>query len=177
VPWPAIVLLTAFLNARHLLYAAALAPWLAPRSRLERALSAHVLTDETFALALRHAQRLGRWDSLGYWLGAALVAGPWILATVVGVLGGAAIPDPERLGLDVVFPAAMAGIALALVTRRREVVAALAGVAVAVVGGLVWQPAVGIVAGGVLGPLAGFLVPSEDRLAATTSPAAAGDGP
>jgi len=36
--WPSIVLLTAFLNARHLLYGAALAPWVVGRPRSLRAL-------------------------------------------------------------------------------------------------------------------------------------------
>src|SRR5438874_11322538 len=43
--WPSIVFLTALLNARHLLYSAALAPWLVGRTRLERAAMAQVLTD------------------------------------------------------------------------------------------------------------------------------------
>src|SRR6266542_674884 len=46
--WFAIVLLTAFLNARHLLYAAALAPYLADKPPPLRAVMAHVLTDEAF---------------------------------------------------------------------------------------------------------------------------------
>jgi 4-azaleucine resistance transporter AzlC len=58
--WPSIVLLTALLNARHLLYSAAIAPWLGSRSRLERAAMAHVLTDETFALSLAVALIAGR---------------------------------------------------------------------------------------------------------------------
>ena len=36
-PWLAIVLLTALLNARHLLYSAALAPWLAATGRVSSA--------------------------------------------------------------------------------------------------------------------------------------------
>jgi predicted branched-subunit amino acid permease len=36
VPWAAILLLTTLLNARHVLYSAALAPWLTGRRRLER---------------------------------------------------------------------------------------------------------------------------------------------
>ena len=38
--WPAIALLTFLLNARHLLYSAALAPWFRGRSFAERALAA-----------------------------------------------------------------------------------------------------------------------------------------
>ena len=58
---------------------------------------------------------------------------PWNLATLAGVLLGGAIPDPSRFGLDIVFPAAMAGLAVGLATGRREVVAAGAGAAIGVV--------------------------------------------
>ncbi|HTS15307.1 MAG TPA: AzlC family ABC transporter permease, partial [Candidatus Sulfotelmatobacter sp.] len=92
--WPAIVLLTLLLNARHLLYSAAMAPWFRGRPLIERAAAAHVLTDETFALALTHFRRLGRFDGPGYWLASAFVVVPWIGATAVGYLGGQVIPDP-----------------------------------------------------------------------------------
>ena len=41
--WPGIVLLTGLLNARHLLYSAAMAPWLARLPFIRRALMAHLL--------------------------------------------------------------------------------------------------------------------------------------
>src|SRR6476620_8064070 len=40
--WPGIILLTALLNARHLLYSAALAPWLRDRRFAERAVMANL---------------------------------------------------------------------------------------------------------------------------------------
>lgn len=162
--WPAIVLLAGLVNARHLLYAASLAPWLRARPRRERAAMAHVLTDESFALSLVHFRRLGRADRGGYWLAA--IGGvfiPWNLATLLGYLGGRAVPDPGMFGLDVVFPAAMAGLAVGLATGRREVVALGAGVVVALAVGLVVDPRVGVVAGGLLGPAAGLAVPRRDR--------------
>ena len=160
VPSLAIVGLTALLNARHLLYSAALAPWLTGRRRLERVAMAHVLTDETFALVLAHFQRLGRADAGGYWIAAAFIVIPWVAATALGFTGGQLIPDPRRLALDVVFPAAMAGIAVALVVGRRELVAAVVGGAFAVLFALLVDPAVGIVAGGLAGPLAGLALPA-----------------
>ncbi len=162
--WPAIVLLTGLVNARHALYAAALAPWLRGRPRAERALMAHVLTDEAFALSLVHFRRLGFADRRGYWLAA--IAGvfiPWNLATLAGYLGGQVVPDPRLLGLDVVFPAAMAGLAVGLTTGRREAVALGAGVVVALAVGLAVDPRVGVVAGGLLGPAVGLAVPRRDR--------------
>jgi predicted branched-subunit amino acid permease len=158
VPWAAIVLLTALLNSRHLLYSAALLPWLRPRPAPERAAMAYVLTDEAFALSLHHFNRLGRTDVRGYWLAAGLVWVPWNLATIAGVVGGQAIPDPARFGIDVVFPAAMAGLAVLLIRARRDLVAAIAACAVGVVLALAVDPAVGIVAGGLIGPLVALAV-------------------
>ena len=166
--WPSIVLLTALLNARHLLYSAALAPWVAGRPRIERAAMAHVLTDETFGLVITHFRRLGRADMWGYWVAAAFVCLPWPVASVLGVIGGQAIPDPTRIGLDVVFPAAMGGLAVGLVTGRRELVAAMVGASVAVIVGIAASgAAVGVVAGGLVGPLVGLAVP--ERPAADTA--------
>ena len=158
--WLGIVLLTAFLNARHVLYSAALAPWLADRPRAERAVMAHLLTDEAFALTISHFRRVGFGDRWGYWFaGIATTFIPWNLATIAGVLIGEALPDPRRFGLDVVFPAAMAGLAVALASGRREVIAAIVGGVLGVAIGLVWDPAIGIICGGLLGPLVAMAVP------------------
>lgn len=159
--WLGVVLLTAFLNARHFLYGAALAPYLADRPRPVRALMAHVLTDEAFALSIAHFRRIGRGDPSGYWWAAIVtVFIPWNVATLVGVIVGGQIPDPTRYGLDVIFPAAMAGLAVGLIAGRRELVAAIVGAVVGVAVGLVWEPAAGIMAGGLLGPIAGLVTPS-----------------
>ena len=167
--WPGIILLTALLNARHLLYSAALAPWLRSVPFARRAGMAHLLTDEAFALSISHFRRLGRADERGYWLaaiGSTFI--PWNLATLAGVLLGAQIPDPARFGIDVIFPAAMIGLAVGLITGRRELVAAIVGAAVAVVVALATSPAIGIVSGGVIGPFVGLLVPAS--LAHETAP-------
>jgi 4-azaleucine resistance transporter AzlC len=170
--WPGTVVLTAFLNARHLLYSAALAPFFADRPRRLRAVIAHVLTDEAFALSIAHFRRIGRADLWGYGY-AALVTTfvPWNVATIVGVLVGGAIPDPALLGLDVIFPAAMAGLAVGLVTGRREAAAAIAGVGIGVAVAAAWNPSAGTVAGGVLGPVVGLLVPARPGEAAESADA------
>jgi branched chain amino acid efflux pump len=160
--WPVIVVLTALLNARHLLYSAALAPWLRDVPKPRRAVMAHLLTDEAFALSIAHFTRLGRTDERGYWIaavGATFI--PWNLATIAGVLIGSEIPSPERFGLDIVFPAAMVGLAAGLITGRREIAAAIAGAVLGVGIGLLVSPALGIVAGGVLGPAVGLAIPER----------------
>ena len=71
-----------------------------------------------------------------------------------------AIPDPAVLGLDIVFPAAMAGPGGRAHDRRREVVAAGAGASIGVGASLTLGPSVGIVLGGLVGPLLGMAMPT-----------------
>ncbi len=158
--WPGIILLTALLNARHLLYSAALRPWLRDVPLPRRGVMAHLLTDEAFALSISHIRRIGRTDERGYWIGAIVATFiPWNLATLGGVVLGAQIPEPGRLGIDVIFPAAMIGLAVGLITGRRELVAAIVGAGIGVTVALVSSPSIGIVAGGIIGPLVALLVP------------------
>ena len=89
------------------------------------------------------------------------------------MLLGGQIPDPARFGIDIIFPAAMVGLAVGLITGRREIVAALAGAAIGVVVALATSASIGIVTGGVVGPLLGLLVPARPAKApAPTGPAA-----
>ena len=158
--WPAIALLTFLLNARHVLYSVALAPWFRGRPFAERAVAAHLLTDEAFALSLAHFRRVGRFDAIGYWYPAVVTTLiPWNIATFAGVMLGDAIVNPLRLGIDVISPAAMGGLAVGLISGRRELVAACAGAAIAVGASLLVSATVGIIAGGILGPVIGLIGP------------------
>jgi 4-azaleucine resistance transporter AzlC len=160
--WPLIVLTTLLLNLRHVFYSAALRLPLGGQRFAVRAAIAHVLTDEAFALASLHFRRLGRVDVGGYWLAAiGAVFIPWNAATLIGSLGGAIVTDPRTLAFDVVFPAAMAGIAVALISGRRELIAAAAGVVVGVAVAALVDVRVGLVAGGLIGPLVAMTVPSS----------------
>jgi 4-azaleucine resistance transporter AzlC len=157
-PWLAIAGVTLLVNARHLLYSAALAPYLTSARRRERALMAHFLTDESFALSLAHFRRIGRLDRRGFWIASMAVTIPWTVGSTLGFLAAGAL-DIEGLGLDIAFPAAMAGLSLGMVSGRRDVAAALGAVAVAVPVGLVGGVSVGLIAGAVVGPLVGLAVP------------------
>src|SRR5512146_2566620 len=84
--WLGVIVLTAFINARHFLYGAALAPYLADRPRPLRAVMAGVLTDEAFAITIAHFRRIGRADVPGYWIAAIGSTWiPWNIATLLGV--------------------------------------------------------------------------------------------
>src|SRR2546422_690250 len=124
--WLAVVLLPAVLEAPPPLLPAAPPPHLAHPPPPPPAMMAHVLTDEASALAIAHFRRIGRADVRGYWMGAIISTFiPWTLATLVGVTIGGSIPEPSRFGLDVISPAAMGGLAVGLITGRRELVAAI----------------------------------------------------
>jgi predicted branched-subunit amino acid permease len=160
--WVAIVLLTALLNARHFLYSAAIAPYLDGERASTRAVMGFVLTDEAFAMSMSHFNRIGRGDRRAYWIAAiGLMFIPWNIASLAGVLVGGAILDPRQFGLDVIFPAAMAGIAVALITGRRSLVAAISGAVMGVALGLAFDPAVGIVSGGLFGPIVAMVAVRE----------------
>ena len=173
-PWVAIAGVTLLVNARHLLYSASIAPYTVARSRRERAVMAHFLTDETFALALAHFRRIEKFDARGYWMAAAAIFFPWTIGGAVGYLAAGAV-DTTRLGLDVAFPAAMAGLSLGMVSGRRDAAAAIGAVAVAVPVGLLSGPSVGLVAGAVIGPVFGLVVPT--RPARALLDAGLGTGP
>ena len=156
-PWPPIVLLVWLLNARHLLYSASVAPYAAKLSLRMRAALAYLLTDEAFALTTAHIARLGRIDVPAAWYAGFTIFIPWNLSTIAGRLAGAALPDPATIGLDVVFAAAMAGLAIGLVKDRAALVALVVGCGSAVFAALLIDSSAAIMIGGLLGPLAGLV--------------------
>jgi branched chain amino acid efflux pump len=116
-----------FLNMRYAPIAISVAPlFRGPAWR--RVLEAQLVVDESWAISNRGG---GRFD-LGLLLGAGLVLYPvWVLGTVVGVVAGDLVGDPERLGLDAAFPALFLALLIPLLRTRRAVAAALGGAAVA----------------------------------------------
>lgn len=122
----AIVLTTFLLNVRHLLYGLSLARSI-PLSRRQVAPAAFLLTDEAFGVATAAGAR-----TFGFLLGAELsLYVSWNLATLVGALTAAAIPDPQELGVDVVFPLAFLALLVPLVRGRVELVVAVSSGALA----------------------------------------------
>lgn len=98
-----IIFTTLVVNLRHLLLMASLAPALHGLSLLKRAGLAFGVTDESYAVTVRRM--------LEREAGPALLLGSnislylcWQLSTIAGMLLGGIIPDPQALGLDLVFP-------------------------------------------------------------------------
>jgi branched chain amino acid efflux pump len=116
-----------FLNMRYAPIAISVAPlFRGPLWR--RVLEAQLVVDESWAISNRGG---GRFD-LGLLLGAGLMLYPvWVLGTVVGVLAGDLLGDPERLGLDAAVPALFLALLIPLLRTRVSIAAALGGAAVA----------------------------------------------
>ena len=121
----AAILAGTLLNLRFLPMGIALA--LSMRgSRLRRALEGQANVDASWAMAARGG---GRFD-VPFMVGATVANYPaWVLGTVIGVLAGDAIGDPEALGLDALFPAFF--LALLWEEVRGHIEVALGGAAIA----------------------------------------------
>jgi 4-azaleucine resistance transporter AzlC len=89
------------LNARFGPMGLAVGPYL-KGGRLRRALEGQTVIDTSWALASRGGGRFDR----EFMIGASVPQiAAWIGGTAIGVLGGDLVGDPERLGLDAIFPA------------------------------------------------------------------------
>ena len=117
------------LNLRFVPMGIAIAPWL-PHGSLGRALRGQALIDASWALANRGD---GRFDT-EFLVGSTLVQYPaWVLGTVIGVIAGASIGNPDALGLDAIFPAFFLGLLINEIRRPGAPVVAALGAAIALV--------------------------------------------
>jgi 4-azaleucine resistance transporter AzlC len=97
----AAILAAVLLNARFGPMGVAVAPYL-KGGPFRRALEGQAVVDASWALASRGGGRFDR----EFMIGATVPQGvAWIAGTAIGAVGGDFIGDPERLGLDVIFPA------------------------------------------------------------------------
>lgn len=117
------------LGARNTLYGVRLSALL-PRERLRRVVAAHLVIDETTAMALRHehSDTTGDAARAAFWGSGITLFIAWNLTTLLGALGVQALGDPTRYGLDAAAPAAFLALLWpALRTRLGAVVAVLGG--------------------------------------------------
>jgi 4-azaleucine resistance transporter AzlC len=139
----AAILAAIFLNARYAPMSIAVGPAIGG-SWWRRVFAAQLIVDESWALSARGG---GRFD-VPLLLGAGATLFPfWVGGTAIGVLAGDFIGDPARLGLDAAFPALFLALLASQLRRRRDVVAAAAGAAIALALVPFVPPGIPIVAG------------------------------
>jgi predicted branched-subunit amino acid permease len=137
-------------NARHLPFGFAVGG-LVGDSWPAKLLGAHIMIDESVAFS--RARGTGPRARTAYWLCGVLMFVLWNVGTVVGVLAGSAVPDPNVFGVDAAFPAALLALLLPSLRRADARRVGLTAAAVALLA-TPWLPAGLPVLAGLLGLLA-----------------------
>jgi 4-azaleucine resistance transporter AzlC len=122
------VVAATLLNSRYVPLGLSVAPVLRG-SLLRRLLASQLIVDESWAISHRGGGRFDRKRLLG---AGTLLYAAWVGGTLLGVLGGDALGDPAKLGLDAAFPALFLGLLVNQVHSRRALAAALLGGAIAI---------------------------------------------
>jgi 4-azaleucine resistance transporter AzlC len=135
------------LAGRNTIYALSLKSVLRS-GRLRRAVDAHLVIDESTAMA--HAQKEPADKRRAFLLTAIAIFITWNAGTLLGALAGGGLGDPRDYGLDAIFPAIFLALLVPQVRDRAALGAALLGAAIALVL-LPLTPAGGPVMAAVLG--------------------------
>ena len=128
-----IVLTIAIVNVRHMLYSAALAPYLTSLSTRWKALLSYLLTDEAYVPTAIHYEKNGV-TPYSHWflLGAGLTLWcTWQVSTALGIFFGTAIP--EEWSLDFALPLTFIAMAVPVLKNRPTIAAAVSAGIVALV--------------------------------------------
>jgi predicted branched-subunit amino acid permease len=120
----------ALLGSRNALYGVRLSSLLDARG-WRRALAAHVVIDETTAMAI--ARESPPESRLAFWATGLAVFTLWNLGTLIGTLATHALPDPKVLGFDAAPPAAFLALLAPRLRAREPMAIALAAGVVALV--------------------------------------------
>jgi 4-azaleucine resistance transporter AzlC len=133
IGWP-ILVSTALLNARQMLYGMSLGPSFRGTSPWKLSLMAGLLNDETYALKSTYLAGGAR-ASLPFFFGAGLIDFViWNASTLCGAVFGSMITRPEQYGLDFAFIATFLGFLAVNLFSRFHVLVALCSGAAACVG-------------------------------------------
>ncbi|WP_428563154.1 MAG: AzlC family ABC transporter permease [Solidesulfovibrio sp. DCME] len=150
-----IVATTFVVNLRHVLFSAAMAPFLSGWRKGELAAFAAELTDESFAL---HAARFGKGDrdkALTLSINV-LAQASWLAGTALGILAGDALGDGRTLALDFALPGMFLALLAGQLKSRSQVAAAVAGAAFSLLAKSAGASGLGTLAAGLGGAACGM---------------------
>jgi 4-azaleucine resistance transporter AzlC len=126
-----LLLAVLLLNARYLLYGAALRPWLAGTTPAKAYSSLFFTGDGSWALSMKEYADGNRDAGFVFGSGVAMYL-PWALGTLGGHRLASWVPDPKALGLDFMLVAFAAAIGVGAWRGRADWLPAIAAVAAAV---------------------------------------------
>ncbi len=123
-----LLLAVLLLNARYLLYGAALRPWLAGTTPIQAYATLFFTGDGSWALSMKEYARGNRDAGFVFGSGVAMYL-PWSLGTVGGHVLASRVPDPRALGLDFMLVAFAAAIGVGAWRGRQDWLPAFAAAA------------------------------------------------
>ncbi|PMR75974.1 AzlC family ABC transporter permease [Billgrantia endophytica] len=158
IPLLPLIATTFAINARHLLMGAAIQPWLAHLPPGQRYGSVMLMSDSNWAMAAADHQK-GE-TNIGMLVGGGIALWvTWLFGTLLGVVFGSGIQQPERFGLDVIMGCFLLSM---LVGGRRDLSMLLpwGAAALAALAAMAWLPTHShVIVGALAGGLAGMLLP------------------
>lgn len=136
--FPEIILATAVLNARHVMFASSIARRLPPGvSALKKAWIGFEITDESFSVA---AAQKERYFAPEFLIGLNTVGhATWVSGTFMGFLGAAALPTGVQKSMGIAIYALFIGL-LAPIARKNRVGLVVAVTAMALSAFIKWTP-------------------------------------
>ena len=157
---PIVIVATALvINARFVMYSAALAPSFRELGPIRKAYGAFVITDQSFAVSVVRFDQIDEPlpDRFAYFMGASLgLWGTWQISSLTGVVLGAELP--AEWSLDFAIPLVFMALLFPAIKDRGTTIAAItaAVAAVALVSlplnlGLLVAAAIGLMAGAIWG--------------------------
>jgi predicted branched-subunit amino acid permease len=161
---PAVIVVSALLvNARVVMYGAAIAPWFRGATRRQRLLVAAPLIDPLFFISTARYERgdLDQGERLAYYAGAAsLLLVAWMTVQAIAIRIGGSLPD--GIGIQVAAPLVFAGMLAKSTVGRPAALAAGAAALTAMIGtGLPYQS--GMTLAVVVGIAAGWSTEQSSR--------------
>ncbi|MBZ0332264.1 AzlC family ABC transporter permease [Halomonas sp. ANAO-440] len=160
IPLLPLIATTFAINARHLLMGAAIQPWLAHLPTAQRYGSVVIMSDSNWAMAAADYQK-GE-TNVGMLVGGGIALWvTWLFGTLLGVLFGSGIEEPQRFGLDVIMGCFLLAM---LVGGRRDLSMLLpwAAAALAALAAMAWLPVHShVIVGALAGGLVGLLLPAR----------------
>jgi predicted branched-subunit amino acid permease len=129
-------LTTFVVNLRHALYSVTLAPYMKHLPQRWLLPLGFWLTDETFVTVVQRYQHddvspYKQWFHLG---SSVFMYSNWQLSTLVGIIAGQSIPNPQQWGLDFALVVTFIGMVVPMLNTRAALIAAVVAGVTAVLG-------------------------------------------
>ncbi|PWA09251.1 branched-chain amino acid ABC transporter permease [Pueribacillus theae] len=161
-PVSAIVFTIFFINLRHLLLSAAVAPYFRHLPPWKNMVNGALLTDETFGVAINQLPNK-KTASFKWMLGLNITAYlNWLVANLAGAYFGKWIPNPESFGLDFALPAMFIGLLiLQMLSHKKyvvDIVVALSAAVIVIVVSFSLSGSTGVIIATILGATIGMVI-------------------